>query len=158
MKGISMAIVGTALLVAAPIAGAQDQKINGVRAELRQGTLQISGGDQANVVALRLKSGDASVIQVDVGNDATPDFSFGRSDVEAINVKMGDGNDRAPRRSAAAMATTSYPAARVPTRASWAPATTASAGTTVMAVTWSRARTAPTRWCSTARKDSRRRT
>ncbi|HEX6712199.1 MAG TPA: hypothetical protein VF066_02400 [Thermoleophilaceae bacterium] len=93
MKRIPMAIVGTALLVAAPMAGAQDQKIDGVRAELQHGTLQIRGGDQPNVVALRLKSGDPTVIQVDVGNDASPDFSFARSQVEAINVKMGDGND-----------------------------------------------------------------
>ena len=93
MNGIPLAIAAAALLAAAPVANAQDQKVDGVRAQLVHDTLQVRGGGQANVVALRLKAGDPSVIQVDVGNDATPDFSFARSDIAAINVKMGDGND-----------------------------------------------------------------
>ena len=93
MNGTPIAVAAAALLALAPAAGANDQKVDGVRAVLQHGTLQVKGGDQANIVALRLKSGDPSVLQVDVGNDGSPNFSFARADVEAINVKMGDGND-----------------------------------------------------------------
>jgi Ca2+-binding RTX toxin-like protein len=80
-------------LATAPVASASDQKVDGVRAEITHGTLQVRGGDQANTVALRLKQGDTSVVQVDVGDDQSADFSFARADIQAINVKMGDGND-----------------------------------------------------------------
>jgi Ca2+-binding RTX toxin-like protein len=80
-------------LLASPIASAQTPKVDGVRAEIKRGTLDVKGGDQANRVALRLKAGDATVVQVDVGDDGFADFSFARGDVDAINVKMGDGND-----------------------------------------------------------------
>jgi hypothetical protein len=76
MNTTPTAIVAAALLALAPAASAHDQKVDGVRAEIRHGTLQVKGGDQ-----------------VDVGDDGSPDFAFARSDVEAINVQMGDGND-----------------------------------------------------------------
>jgi hypothetical protein len=42
-----------------------------------------------------LKANDPSTIQVDAGNNGSADFSFASRDVDAINVKMGDGNDLA---------------------------------------------------------------
>jgi hypothetical protein len=80
-------------LLASPSADAQTQKLQGVRAEIKRGTLEVKSGDQANVVALRLKSGDPAVVQVDVGDDGSADFSFPRSEVDAISVATGDGND-----------------------------------------------------------------
>lgn len=79
-------------ILASPIA-AQSQKIDGVRAEIDHGTLEVRGGDQADRIALRLKAGDTAVVQVDVNDDGSPEFSFVRSDIAAINVKGGDGND-----------------------------------------------------------------
>lgn len=90
----TIAALAVPAIVASPIASAHDNKVDGVRAEIKRGTLEIKGGGQDNVVALRLKAGDANVVQVDVGDDGSADFSFARRDVEAINVKLGDGDDK----------------------------------------------------------------
>jgi Ca2+-binding RTX toxin-like protein len=82
-----------AALVAAVTASAKPVKGDGVRAEIKRGTLNVKGGDQANAVSLRLKAGDPNVIEVDVGDDGSADFSFASSDVAAIKVKTGDRND-----------------------------------------------------------------
>ena len=66
----------------------------GVSAELDNGTLHVDGGDRPNAVALRLKQGDSSRIQVDAGDNNSADFSFARSDVDAISIRMGNGRDR----------------------------------------------------------------
>jgi hypothetical protein len=71
------------------------EKVNGVQASVKKGTLYVKGGDGGQQVAVRLKAGDASTIQVDAGDNGSTDFSFDRSDVHAIKVKMGDGNDSA---------------------------------------------------------------
>ena len=68
-------------------------KVDGVRAEIKRGTLEVKSGDQDNAVALRLKAGDPTRVQVDAGDNGTDDFSFARSDVIAINVKTGDSDD-----------------------------------------------------------------
>jgi Ca2+-binding RTX toxin-like protein len=70
-------------------------KVEGIRADLKHGTLRVKGSDGGQQVALRLKAGDASRIQVDAGDDGSADFTFARADVHSIAVKMGDGNDSA---------------------------------------------------------------
>jgi hypothetical protein len=65
----------------------------GVTAELDNGTLHVDGGDRPNDVALRLKQGDSSRLQVDAGDNGSADFSFARSDVDAISIRMGNGPD-----------------------------------------------------------------
>ena len=65
----------------------------GVGAELDGGTLRVDGGDRPNSVALRLKAGDTSRIQVDAGDNGSADFSFARANVNAISVRMGNGRD-----------------------------------------------------------------
>src|SRR3954454_1195394 len=80
-------------IVATPIAGAQSDRVDGVRAVVQHGTLEVKGGDQDNRIALRLAAGDPGVIQVDVGDDGSPQFSFARSAIGAINLRGGDGND-----------------------------------------------------------------
>jgi RTX calcium-binding nonapeptide repeat (4 copies) len=82
----------TALVVAAQ-SSASNNRVDGVRAEIKHGTLNVQGGNHGDAVALRLKAGDPSQIQVDVGDDGTGDFSFARNAVSAIKVKGGDGND-----------------------------------------------------------------
>jgi hypothetical protein len=89
----TVAALALPAIVATPFASAKDQKVDGVHAKIKRGTLDVKGGGQANTVALRLKAGDPAVLQVDVGNDGSADFSFARSDIDAIDVKMGDGND-----------------------------------------------------------------
>jgi Ca2+-binding RTX toxin-like protein len=93
----SFHVIATGVALAAlavPIASsAADHKVDGVRAEIKRGALEVKGGDQDNAVALRLKAADPNRIQVDVGDDGSADFSFARGDLSAIKVKMGDGVD-----------------------------------------------------------------
>jgi hypothetical protein len=92
---LSAAVAATALaalVVAAPSYGGG--KVNGVRAAVKHGTLNVTGSDGGQQVALRL-NGAGNQIQVDAGNDGSADFSFATTDVDAIKVKMGDGNDLA---------------------------------------------------------------
>jgi hypothetical protein len=84
-----------AALVGAAHSSASNDKVDGVSADLKHGTLGVKGGDGGQQVALRLQAGDPSRIQVDAGNDGSADFSFLRGDVAAIKVKMGDGSDSA---------------------------------------------------------------
>src|SRR5829696_7568531 len=89
-----VALVLAALAVTAA-ASANEHKVDGVTAEIKQGALVVKGDDQADAVALRLKTGDPTRVQVDVGDDGSADFSFARSGIDAIDIKMGDGNDSA---------------------------------------------------------------
>ena len=82
-----------AALVIPTAASAKGGGERGVQAELDGGTLRVDGGDRPNNVALRLKAGDLTRIQVDAGDNGSADFSFARGDVDAINIRMGNGRD-----------------------------------------------------------------
>jgi Ca2+-binding RTX toxin-like protein len=88
-----VALAALAVPSAASAASAADHKVDGVRAEVKGGALEVKGGDQDNAVALRLKAGDPNRVQVDVGDDGSADFSFARGDLSGIRVQMGDGAD-----------------------------------------------------------------
>src|SRR6266513_4297126 len=60
---------------------------------LRHGVLTIEGTEASDRIALRLQAGDAGVLQVDVGDDGTADFSFERARVASIAVDAAEGND-----------------------------------------------------------------
>src|SRR5206468_1662641 len=61
--------------------------------KLRHGVLTIEGTEASDRIALRLQAGDAGVLQVDVGDDGSADFSFERVDVASIVVEGQDGSD-----------------------------------------------------------------
>jgi Ca2+-binding RTX toxin-like protein len=82
-----------AALVAPAAASAKGGSAQGVQAELDGGTLRVDGGDRPNSVALRLKAGDPTRIQVDAGDNGSADFSFVRADVDSISIRMGNGRD-----------------------------------------------------------------
>jgi Ca2+-binding RTX toxin-like protein len=82
-----------AALVVPAAASAKGGSAQGVQAELDGGTLRVDGGDRPNSVALRLKAGDQTRIQVDAGDNGSADFSFARGNVGAINIRMGNGRD-----------------------------------------------------------------
>ena len=90
---VALALSG--LVVVAPAYASANGKVQGVRAAVKHGTLNVTGSDGGQQVALRLKANDPSTIQVDAGDNGSADFSFARGDVSAIKVKMGDGNDSA---------------------------------------------------------------
>ena len=63
------------------------------RPKLKQGVLTIKGTRASDKIALRLQAGDPSILQVDVGDDGSADFSFDRSKVAKIAVKARAGDD-----------------------------------------------------------------
>jgi RTX calcium-binding nonapeptide repeat (4 copies) len=91
----TVAALALAALVVPALASANKGKVDGVRAAIKRGTLEVKGSHRADAVALRLRAGDPNTIQVDVGDDGSADFSFARSDASAINVEMRNGNDSA---------------------------------------------------------------
>src|SRR5215218_1353340 len=90
--GASVAVLAVAGLVAPAVSSAANQKVEGVRAKVKHGTLEVKGSGGSDAVALRLKPGDPKRIQVDVGDDGAADFSFQRQIVKrlAVNTRGGD--------------------------------------------------------------------
>ena len=78
---------------AAGIVAAQANAAPRVKAKLEQGVLRIQGSDASDKIALRLAAGEPGVLQVDVGDDGSADFSFERADIATIAVNAGDGDD-----------------------------------------------------------------
>jgi Ca2+-binding RTX toxin-like protein len=68
-----------------------DAKVKAPR--LEHGDLSIKGSSADDKVALRLRAGDPSTLQVDVGDDGTADFSFRRAAVARIDVDARAGDD-----------------------------------------------------------------
>jgi Ca2+-binding RTX toxin-like protein len=92
---LTTAAVGLTLATLAVTAhsSANSNKIDGVRAAVKHHTLSVKGSSKGDTIALRLKAGDPSRIQVDVDDNGSADFSFDRGDVNAINVRGGNRND-----------------------------------------------------------------
>src|SRR4051812_18000004 len=61
--------------------------------QLKDGVLKINGTTAGDKIALRLKAGDSGIIEVDVGDNGSADFSFARSAVAKIAVNARGGND-----------------------------------------------------------------
>ena len=57
-----------------------------VRVRLERGTLRVQGTEANDAIALRLAAGDPTVVQVDLGDDGTADFSFPRAAIENIRI------------------------------------------------------------------------
>jgi Ca2+-binding RTX toxin-like protein len=57
-------------------------------------TLRVRGTETNDGIALRLAAGNPAVVQVDLGDNGSADFSFPRAAIESINVKGRGGNDR----------------------------------------------------------------
>jgi Ca2+-binding RTX toxin-like protein len=87
------AVLGLAALMAPAGASASNGNVDGVHAAIKQGVLKVKGGPQATAVALRLLAKDPSLVEVDVGDDGSADFSFARNVISAIDVAMGRGDD-----------------------------------------------------------------
>ena len=61
--------------------------------KLKHGELTIVGTEASDKIALRLQSGQPGVLQVDVGDDGSADFSFARDRVATIAVDAAAGDD-----------------------------------------------------------------
>jgi Ca2+-binding RTX toxin-like protein len=89
----SAVAVAVAIAVAAGIEAAQANAASSVRAKLEHGALRITGGDASDKIALRLSAASSEVLEVDVGDDGSAEFSFARADITQIVVNGGDGDD-----------------------------------------------------------------
>jgi RTX calcium-binding nonapeptide repeat (4 copies) len=87
-----VAALAAAVGIAAAPAGARPHETF-KHPKLVQGLMTVTGTDANDVIALRLKAGDPDVVQVDVGGDGTPEFSFKRDKVARIGVDSGGGDD-----------------------------------------------------------------
>jgi hypothetical protein len=89
--------VFTAALVVAFAAAAglatQANAAQAVQAKLKHGGLTIKGTKASDEITLRLQTGDPGLLELDVGDDGTADFSFGRTSVAKIAVDGGGGDD-----------------------------------------------------------------
>ena len=63
------------------------------RPKLSHGLLAIVGTKASDRIALRLKAGDPNILQVDVGDDGSADFSFKRKHVSRIAIDAREGDD-----------------------------------------------------------------
>jgi Ca2+-binding RTX toxin-like protein len=61
--------------------------------KLKHGELRIKGTHESDTIALRLQAGQPGVLEIDVGDDGSADFTFDRPSVAAIDVDARDGDD-----------------------------------------------------------------
>jgi len=96
---VAIAVAGSAGIVAAQGHAAPGQPPQPPTAKkfkhpkLKHGVLKIKGSDANDNIALRLQAGDPGVLQVDVGDDGSADFSFDRDKIAAIAVDAREGDD-----------------------------------------------------------------
>jgi hypothetical protein len=64
------------------------------RVRLEHHTLRVQGTEANDAIALRLAAGDPTVVQVDLGDDGSADFSFPRAAIEKIRIETRGGDDR----------------------------------------------------------------
>ncbi|HEY7970733.1 MAG TPA: hypothetical protein VID95_12115 [Candidatus Limnocylindrales bacterium] len=84
----SLALVALALS-GGPVAAAAPK----VTAEVAGGTLFVFGSPRSDLITLRLDPRNSDVLNVDVGDNGTIDFSFFRSTFDTILVEAGNGDD-----------------------------------------------------------------
>src|SRR2546430_12984459 len=61
--------------------------------KLKHGLLTIEGTDSSDKIVLRLQAGNPGLLQVDVGDDGSADFSFERNKIAKIAVDAQAGDD-----------------------------------------------------------------
>jgi Ca2+-binding RTX toxin-like protein len=61
--------------------------------KLKHGVLTIKGTEASDKIALRLQAGNPAILQVDVGDDGSADFSFERNEITKIAVDARHGDD-----------------------------------------------------------------
>jgi hypothetical protein len=92
LKRGQIGVVGAAAAVAA-VAFAGPAAAATTSATVENGTLTITGTSGSDQLALRLRSGDPNVLEVDFGDDGSAEHSIDRSTFDAIVVQLGAGND-----------------------------------------------------------------
>jgi RTX calcium-binding nonapeptide repeat (4 copies) len=91
------AVVAVATAAAYPAQGAAaSHRHHGQRAHARLAhhLLRVRGTNANDAIALRLAAGNSAVVQVDIGDNGSADFSFPRAAIESISINARGGNDR----------------------------------------------------------------
>ena len=99
IAALSVAAAGVAMVTAAvfPAQGAAARHRHNVaraRVRVEQHALRVQGTEANDAIALRLAAGNPTVLQVDLGDNGTADFSFPRAAIKSISVEARGGNDR----------------------------------------------------------------
>jgi Ca2+-binding RTX toxin-like protein len=76
------------------VSAAQANAAQPVHAKVTHGVLRVKGTDASDKITLRLQAGQPGILQVDVGDDGSAEFSVQRSGIQQIVVNAGDGDDR----------------------------------------------------------------
>jgi Ca2+-binding RTX toxin-like protein len=99
VAALSAAAAGVAVAAAAayPAHGAaapHRHRLGPARVRLDHRTLRVEGTEANDAIALRLAAGNPAVVQVDLGDDGSADFSFPRAAIDRIRVEARGGDDR----------------------------------------------------------------
>jgi Ca2+-binding RTX toxin-like protein len=90
---VSLAAAAVVALLVAHAMAAQAEASQSVDARIVNQVLRVKGTHEDDRLTLRLNAADASILEVDVGDDQTPDFSFKRAAFAAIAVSARAGDD-----------------------------------------------------------------
>jgi Ca2+-binding RTX toxin-like protein len=94
--GATGIMAGSAVAAASTVASQAryyPQHFRFVHARVAHGLLAIVGTPASDKIALRLKAGDPGILQVDVGDNGSADFSFKRAHIAKIIVMALGGDD-----------------------------------------------------------------
>ena len=72
---------------------AQANAAQPVKAKVEHGVLKIKGTKANEKLTLRLQAGNQAILELDVGDDGSADFSFGKTSVASIVVQARAGDD-----------------------------------------------------------------
>lgn len=64
-----------------------------MKAKVHKDTLTVTGTSAAETLALRLRAGDPTTLEIDVGDPGLDSFRFKRSQFDRIVVNAGGGDD-----------------------------------------------------------------
>lgn len=90
---VAVAVAAGLATAAGPADGAAREVMPIKHPKLKDGLLTIEGTKRSDRLSLRLEAGDPGVLQLDVGDDGSPDYDFARHDVGRIELAAGDGDD-----------------------------------------------------------------
>jgi Ca2+-binding RTX toxin-like protein len=88
---VAVAVAGATGIMAGQ--GNAAPRINGGGASLEGGLLTVEGTNASDRIALRLQAGQPGILEVDIGDDGSADFSFDRADIAKIVINAGNGGD-----------------------------------------------------------------
>ncbi len=94
VAAVGVIAVAAALLPARGAAAPPPHGPGPAQVRLEHHTLRVRGTEANDAIALRLASGDSGVVQVDLGDDGSADFSFPRAAIQKIRIEGRGGDDR----------------------------------------------------------------